>query len=144
MNLEREFLRKSAGLPCKFDNKKLNEEEKFSKIKTLDVEAELLRIFSNTLRDIKRLKEMMNSRYQEYGSLYGYNPMRILKDEKGQIDKEKLLKVAMEKLDLIEEALIECFDAKKSDKDEDDEYEDEDEDEYEDDEEEDEEEEEDE
>lgn len=140
MNLEREFLRKSAGLPLHFGDKNLNEEEKFSKIRTLDVEAELLRVFSNTLRDIKRLKEMMDSRYQGYGSPYGPGPMRTLRDEKGPIDKERLLKVAMDKLDLIEEALAECFDAKVSSEDEvehdEEEFDDEDyEDDYEDDEE---------
>ena len=142
MNLEREFLRKSAGLPLHFGDRKLNEEEKFSKIRTLDVEAELLRVFSNTLREIKRLKEMMDSRFQGYGGgPYGPGPMRTLRDEKGPIDKERLLKVAMDKLDLIEEALAECFDAKVSseeevedDEVEDDEVEDEEE-EYEDDEE---------
>jgi hypothetical protein len=117
MNLEREFLRKSAGLPLHYGDKKLNEEEKFSKIRTLDVEAELLRVFSNTLREIKRLKEMMDSRFQGYGPM-GPGPMRTLRDEKGPIDKERLLKVAMDKLDLIEEALAECFDAKVSSEDE--------------------------
>lgn len=112
MNLEREFLRKTAGLPLHYETRKLNEEEKYSKIRTLDIEAELLRVFSTTLKDIKRLKEMMNSQYQGYG--YGPGPMRTLRDENGPIDKEHLLKVAMDKLDLIEEALAECFDVKVS------------------------------
>lgn len=115
MSFEKDMLRKTAGLP--FSTKKQSLlEGKISKIRTLDVETELLRIFSSSIRDVKRLRDIMEGRSGSYyggiSSSYGNQDQYRLKDESGDIDKKYLFKLALEKLDLIEESLRDCFNIK--------------------------------
>jgi hypothetical protein len=104
MSIEKDLLRKAAGLS--FETKRNLFEENISKVKTLDIETELLRIFSNSIRDIKRIKDIMDGRTNFY---YGQADQYKLKDEFGKIDKKKLFDLSMEKLDIMEESLAECF-----------------------------------
>ncbi len=134
MSFEKDMLRKTAGLP--FSTKKQSLfEGKISKIRTMDVETELLRIFSGCIRDVKRLRELIegnNNNKNYYNGPIGYDSYR-LKDESGDIDKERLFSLSLEKLDLIEESLSECFGIKKEENkepEEDDEEEDDEEEEW--------------
>lgn len=159
MSLEKDSLRKAAGLPFEVKiNKlfvknaaglpvevKINElvenklfEGDISQIRTMDIEAELLRIFSNTIKDIKRIKDLMEGIPSPYSYSYGYGNINHtsnsfkLKDEHGEIDKNYLFKLSMDKLDIIEEVMIECFSSKKENFKDEEEYSDEDEDDFED------------
>lgn len=110
MSLEKDALRKAAGLS--FDTKRKSLfEGNVSKVRTLDIEAELLRIFTGSIRDIKRLRDIMEGNYNSYYGINGGNSYR-LKDESGEIDKKYLFKLATEKLDLMKESLKDCFSIK--------------------------------
>jgi len=115
MSFEKDMLRKTAGLP--FSTKKASLfEGRISKIRTLDVETEMLRIFASTIRDIKRIRDLMegNQGNNYYGTIGGGNPNGYkLKDESGDIDKKYLFELALGKLDLVEESLAECFGIKR-------------------------------
>ena len=126
INWEKEALRRQAGLAPKKD---LN--ESVSRIRTLDVEAKLLQSFSMLLKDFKVIKEMMDRPIPDYRGV-GPGPMKKLSDEKGEIDKDALYDVAMNKVKLIEDAIDDLF-GKESKKDDDDEEDEEDEEDYDDD-----------
>lgn len=116
---DREALRRSAGIYTS-----LNEEKNISKIRTLDIEADLLRSFSMVLKDIKRMKHMIEEPIPQYGGM-GPGPMGRMKEEQGDVDLDHLYKVSKEKLEMVEDALKDCFkeQSSKDDEEEDDEEE---------------------
>jgi len=99
MNLERELLRKSAGIHTEL------KEGSSSRIKTLDYEAELLKSFSMFLKDLKRIKNSIKNPYPGYGP----GPYGMLKDEKGKPDLKRLNSIAKEKLMLVQKAIDDVF-----------------------------------
>lgn len=100
MNTKKYMKRLSGNLS--FDE--MNED--VSKTRTLDVEADLLMTFSRFLRDLERVKHLIDNPIPKY-SPYGPGPMRRQKEE--EPDMEKIKQIAYEKLDLVKEVIDDCF-----------------------------------
>lgn len=103
MNLEKELLRRSAGLPIN--------ESSSSKVSTLDYEADLLRSFSTFLESLERLKERME---RPPYSGYGPGPYGAIRNNDKKPDCEKLRMIAKSKLSLVDETIDRVFGKEKS------------------------------
>jgi len=98
MNLEKEMLRRSAGLP-------INESSSASRIKTVDFEADLLQSFSSFFNSLERMKERMKGGYSGYGP----GPYGAIRKESEKPDCQKLKIMAKEKLTLANNLVDEIF-----------------------------------
>lgn len=99
---EMEQLRATAGIRSDYVKPKT------SKLKTLDIESDILRSFSMVLRDFSRMKNQING--DEYNGMHSgpYN-RKPLKMELGDANKKKLYRISMEKIELLKEAVQDCF-----------------------------------
>lgn len=109
MKNEMELLRKSAGLPIN---------ESTSKVRTLDLEADLLREFSSFLSGLKRIKERIDRPYGYGPGPYGPGPYGALRDENSKPDIDRLRTIAKEKMGLVDEAISEVFGKAKEEEEE--------------------------
>lgn len=104
MKNELAMLRKQAGLSYSTNKKPVNKKsinESISKVQSLDIEADILRGFSNLIREFSNIKDRL-----EQPNSYG---MMVNKQVKQKIDKEKLYELSINKLELLKVAIKECF-----------------------------------
>jgi hypothetical protein len=98
---EMEVLRASAGIRTNLDTSKT------SKLKTLDIESDVLRSFSCILRDFSRMKQSIKGAVEgPHNNPYNRAPLKM---EMGEANKKRLYVVAMKKIELLKEAIEDCF-----------------------------------